>query len=257
MLTIASDFSLELDRVGGFLDLVVRSYGVAKADANGISSRKKFITQAKALRKTITMHPDLSVVAYAGAFLHVCAEYELTIRRLIERYVERAATKCTQYQHLPPAMRDWYPTGCANLLLALKKDKYGHLTSSGIVNSLASTTRNTAYTLVGDAFSQSDWNYRPAIIDDLFSKRLGITKIWQKLSRNAVLQSALRTTNPSTVEQIARSRLENHLQRRNDTIHRGKSYYSPAESEVRDCVSFLKLLTSSLAQIMEQQWNAL
>jgi len=257
MRSIASEFSKEMDRVEAFLDAMITSYAVAKEDPKGIASRKRFVINARKLRKTIEGCSDLNVVAFAGAYLHVCAEYELTLRRLIETYIESATLKCSQYHHLPKIMRDWYPVGCAELIRNIKQDKFKNLTIPNIVSSLASTTKNSKYNLIGEAFSDNQYNFNPILIDDVFSKRLGIIKIWQKLGREAGFQTAMRTKNPATVEQAAKGKLSTFLQRRNDTIHRGKSYYTPSESEVRNSIRFLKSFIENLAAVMEKQCSAL
>jgi hypothetical protein len=257
MRAVAFAFSREMDRVGAFLDAIEASYAVAKEDPTGVLSNRKFVVKARKLRKTIQGCSDLNVVAFAGAYLHVCAEYELTLRCLIERYIEAATVKCAQYHHLPETMREWYPAGCAEIIRNIKQDKFKHLTVTAIVASLASTTRNSSYNLIGDAFSDNQWNFGPSTIDGILDRRLGIPKIWQKLARETELQTAVRTKNLATVEQLAKARLSNLLQRRNDTIHRGKSYYTPSESEVRDCIQFLKPLVMSLAEVLEKQFLAL
>jgi hypothetical protein len=111
--------------------------------------------------------------------------------------------------------------------------------------------------LIGDAFSDNSKNFWPETIDEMFRTRIGIDKVWQKLSRENALQVALGTTVPATVEQIARRRLSELLDRRNDIIHRGKTYYAPSETEVRECALFFKALVMNLSEIMENQCAAL
>lgn len=256
MRDVALEFNKEMGRVEAFLDAMVAAYSVAKEDPSGITSRKKFIANARKLRKTLRKDANLNIVAFAGAYLHVCAEYELTLRRLIERYMETAAMRCARYHHLPQQMRSWYPIGCAAIIQNIGHDRFKHLTVDVIVHSLANTTKNVC-NLVGDAFSDCDCNFWPETIEKILCKRLGILKVWQKLAREEALQAALGITNPETVEQVSRVQLSTLLHRRNDTIHRGKSYYTPSESEVRDCIHFLKPLVSSLADVMHRQCEAL
>ena len=87
--------------------------------------------------------------------------------------------------------------------------------------------------------------------------RLGIEKIWQKLSREIDFQNALGAHNAAGTEQRARLKLEEMLRRRNDVVHRGKTYYTPSESEVRDCIAFLKALIKNIAEVMEKQIEAI
>jgi hypothetical protein len=111
--------------------------------------------------------------------------------------------------------------------------------------------------LIGDAFSDNSVNFWPETIDEMFRTRIGIEKIWQKLSRENGLQTALGTTVPATAEQVARRKLSALLHRRNDIIHRGKTYYAPSETEVRECALFFKALVANLSEIMEKHCAAL
>jgi len=257
MRSIAGLFGKEMDRVVAFLETISIAYQLAKENPTGITSKKKFIENARRLRKVINSCTDMNVVAYDGAYLHACAEYELTVRYLIERYVDRAASKCQDYLHLPKEMREWYPVGCSSVVLNITQDKFRHLTVSTLVSSLASTTKRKKYSLIGDAFSDNSVNIWPETIDEMFRTRIGIEKIWQKLSRENGLQTALGTTVPATAEQVARRKLSALLHRRNDIIHRGKTYYAPSETEVRECALFFKALVANLSEIMEKHCAAL
>src|SRR6266852_1986891 len=104
--------------------------------------------------------------------------------------------------------------------------------------------------MLGEAFSDNERNFWPYEIESDF-KRIGIEKIWQKLSRESNMQDAFGTSKEIATEQHAKSKLDELLQRRNDIIHRGKTYYTPSESEVRDCATFFKLLITNLAEVME------
>jgi pyrroloquinoline quinone (PQQ) biosynthesis protein C len=117
--------------------------------------------------------------------------------------------------------------------------------------------KNRSSTLLGEAFSDNERNFWPDDIENCFKERLGIEKIWKKLSRESQLQSALGTSNESMAEQLARKRLNELLERRNDIIHRGRSYYTASQSEVRQYVTFAKNLVEVLAEVMEKQLTAI
>ncbi len=252
MLTIAQAFSKRCDGIIAYLDIVTATIAVAKADNKSIKSRTSFIASSRKLKDVVLQNQDFSLTAFDGSYLTLCAEYEMTVRKLIEKLVLDAASTCTDYHHLPKSMREWYPDGCSNLILGIKQDKFAHLTKDQLVQSLASCLRTKNYVLIGEVFSDNQNNFWPDTVDDTFSKRIGLTKIWQKLSRDKSLQTLIGTTELSTVERQLRDRLAKIMQRRNDIIHRGRSYFTPSDTEVRDAACYLKVLVSSLGLHMKK-----
>lgn len=104
---------------------------------------------------------------------------------------------------------------------------------------------------MGDTHSVANpRNFWPKDIEDFFSYRIGIPKIWQKLSRENQFQGDVGASNEAVAEQKGRQQLQNILQRRNDIIHRGFSYYTPSESEVRNGSNFLKTFITNVTAIM-------
>jgi hypothetical protein len=257
MQQIAQDFSKRAQDIVAFLDIISTSITVAKADHKNIRSRSSFVSSSKRLKAKIIQSPYFSLTAYDGSFLTVCAEYEMTIRKLIEKFVLDAAQKCNEYHHLPKEMRDWYPDGCSNLILNIAQDKNAHLTKDMILQSLASCQKIMGYSLLGEAFSDSSRNFWPAVVEDMLSKRMGLSKVWQKISRQTTIQSFIGTDNLSTVERQSKDRLENIMRRRNDIIHRGRSYYTPSDSEVRDAANFLTVLINCLANVIKLHFDSL
>jgi hypothetical protein len=143
--------------------------------------------------------------------------------------------------------------------LDIGQDKLKHLSVDSIVQGLAVCTRTASpsgFTLIEDAFSSNERNFRPEEVEKHLSY-LGIDKVWQKLARENTMQTALGSANQSVVEQRARQTLTTAMQRRNDIVHRGKSYYTPSQSEVGDCTVFLSTLVVSLAEIMYKRLNTL
>jgi len=251
MLAIAQDFGGRCDGIVSFLDIVAATVKVAKFDHKKVKSRASFVSSSRRLKTIVLQNQNFSLTAYDGAFLTLCAEYEMSIRKLIDKFVLDASIKCTEYHHLPQAMRQWYPDGCSNLILSIAQDKFAHLTKEQIVRSLASCLKTKNYGLIGEAFSDNQRNFRPEVLEETLSIRIGLSKIWQKLSRDAALQAMVGTTEPSTVERQLRDKLSKIMQRRNDIIHRGRSYFTPSATEVRDSAHFLKALALGLALIME------
>lgn len=252
MLTIVQAFSKRCDGIIAYLDIVSAIIAVAKADHKSVKSHASFVMSSRRLKNVVLKNQDFSLTAFDGSYLTLCAEYEMTVRKLIEKLVLDATSTCAEYHHLPKEMRDWYPDGCSNLILGIKQDKFSHLTKEQIVISLASSLKTKNYGLIGEVFSDNQRNFWPETVDETLSRRLGLTKIWQKLSRDRNLQTMIGTTELSTMERQLRDRLAKIMQRRNDIIHRGRSYFTPSDTEVRDAACFLKALVSSLGSHMQQ-----
>ncbi len=252
MLTIVKDFSKRCEGIIAYLDIVSVTISVAKADHRAIKSRTSFATSSRKLKNIVQKNQDFALTAFDGAYLTLCAEYEMTVRKLIEKLVADATTTCTEYHHLPKEMRGWYPDGCSNLILGINQDKFSHLTKDQVVRSLASCLKIKSYVLIGEVFSDNQRNFWPDTVDETLSRRIGLTKIWQKLSRDMNLQTLIGTTDLSTVERQLRNRLTTIMQRRNDIIHRGRSYFTPSETEVRNAACFMKELVSSLGSHMQK-----
>lgn len=252
---IANRFSDQMDKVCGLIDLITAAVKLTTISQKTLHSKHDFVIAATSLARSVQKIGNVTTAAYDGAYLTVCAKYELVICNLIETYVQRTVDKCHDYNHLPRNMREWYPEGCARIILNIKQDKLKHLTKDTIVNSLASCikpSKKTGYIIIGEAFSDNERNFWPSEVEGFF-KRIGIEKIWQKLSHEPSLQSALGTINDMGTEQRSRLKLEEILQRRNDIIHRGKTYYTPSETEARECAVFFKYLITNIAEVMEKQ----
>jgi len=218
MREIANRFSDQMDRICHYIDFIIAAIKLTKVPREGLRFGHGFVVAASSFTDAVQKIGNFTIAAYDGAYLTACAEYELGIREFIETYTARVADKCHDYHHLPKDMREWYPEGCARLILSIEQDKYRHLTKDTVIGSLASCVRpskSKRYTLLGEAFSYNERNFSPPVVDECF-KRLGIDKIWQKLSREVCMQHELGTRNHMTTEQRAKSKLSELIQRRND-----------------------------------------
>jgi hypothetical protein len=74
------------------------------------------------------------------------------------------------------------------------------LTKEQVIKSLASCLKIKNHHLIGEVFSDNQRNFWPDTVEETLSKRLGLNKIWQKLSRDANLQTLIGTTELSTME---------------------------------------------------------
>jgi hypothetical protein len=127
MRDIANRFSEQMDIIYSYIDLIAITIKIAGVSQKGLRSRHDFVIAAIEIAKSIKKTGNFTIAAYEGAFLTVCSEYELVIRSLIEEYIQRAVGQCSDYHHLPRNIREWYPEGCAQILLKMKHEKFSHL----------------------------------------------------------------------------------------------------------------------------------
>jgi len=192
-------------------------------------------------------------IAFDGIYLAICARFELTVRELMERFVESLVAGVPAHKHLPEAVREWHAKGCASLILHLGEERFKHLTVDALIGNLAScldASKTGVYKLTPEAYSYNERNFRASEIDNVLTERLGLKKIWQKLARRPKLISWSGASHPDTVENLARRTLDTCIGRRNAIIHRGRSYYTPGPSEVIECARYLAILIECTGEVM-------
>jgi hypothetical protein len=217
--------------------------------------------EAQNLRTSVqAAHPAFIHVVFEGLYLSACASYELTIRQLIERYVEEVSEKLKDFSKFPKPMREWYLVGISDIVTQLHREKFQHLTQAHIYSSIAACAKPawpTPPQLITDAFSNNDRNLRADVISEFFARRLAIDKVWQKLARDATFQSYIGSNHPDTAEKLAKEQLNQHMTRRNNIIHRGRNFYAPSESDIISATEYFAALVSALTAMLVAQCAAL
>lgn len=234
------------------VELIGSVRDLAKVDMNKFKSKHAVANSVRALHRN-ALEFGSAPIAYDGVYLAICGRFELTVRELIERFVELVTSELTSHQHLPAAIREWHPKGCADIILRIGEERFRHMTVLNIVGNLASCLRPSAakrYKLTPEAYSYNDRNFRASEIDKLLSERLGLSKIWQKLARHEKLVDWSGANHPDTVENLCRSTLDGCMERRNAIVHRGRGYYTPGSSEVIECAKFLAALVDGIEDSM-------
>lgn len=185
-----------------------------------------------------------------------CAEFELAVRSLVEKFVSDISLRKPRFVDLPHDMKSWHPNGCAKIIEELSaknpSDKFAHLTIDRLVDDLFSclpASGRPVYSLRPEAFSDNERNFRDQMLSEVVG-RIGLKGLWTKLSQQPQLQAYHGTTNAGDVDRLARGKLKKLMNDRNNIIHRGRTTYSPSESDVRDCVKFFDALVTSLAHVM-------
>ncbi len=259
MKNVSSQFAKDMLQAELSIDIVTAIFRLAKYETKTFRSKHPIALEAISIHEKVRQL-GTTLEAYDGAFLSICAQYEFATRTLIERFISQLDTEIPLYSNLPETIRDWYPEGCANIILNVNQDKFQNITHSSILVSLASCINcslKRPYHLIPEAFSYHDKNLSADIIQQIFQKRLGIKSVWQKLGRQKALSDHLHTPNNPTTEQVARQRLNGAIQQRNNIIHRGKAFYHPGESEIQETARFFRVLIGSLAEVMVKNLAAM
>jgi hypothetical protein len=253
MQNIATQFTQSMQQAEDYIDLASSAFDLAKHDYKNLRSKHPIAVNAidvcKKARKL-----GSTVEVYDGSYLSICAQYEQTVRKLVEVFTNELNAKIPIYSNLPEKIRQWYPKGCSMILLN-GREKYQYINQDAIMGSLASCVKcslKKPYSLIPEAFSDHDHNLRDGVIEVIFGERLGLQKVWQKLSHEVILSTYLGSTNPLTTEQLARSKLNGAMLQRNNIIHRGQGFHHPGESELSDTARYFNVLISSLANVLDK-----
>src|SRR6185437_423970 len=78
------------------------------------------------------------VVPYEGAYLYVCAEYELAVRQLLEDFGSQAPRKVRRYENLPEKLRARHLACSAQILNDIGPERFTWLSPEDIVAKLHS-----------------------------------------------------------------------------------------------------------------------
>jgi hypothetical protein len=249
MLTIAKNFAAEMAQIVAFVDLSSATFALARADLKRFRSKHALGIAAVDLHARARAASSGLPLACEGAFLTACAQFELAVRGVIEETANRAAAKKANFRSLPIVMQEEHVDGCARILQKWKLDKYKHLPPNVVINSLTTCySKGVRYSLVVEAFSSNDANFRPETITK-HMKKLGLNKLWEKLSRETCLQIYFGGVSVKDTSRFSAETLKSLMEKRNTIIHRGKSFASPSSKEVEDGAKFFSVLIEALANV--------
>src|ERR1035437_1388004 len=252
MQSLSARFAGEMTQAANLVQLILSIRDLTKLDLTHFRSRHPVAATTRCLHRDGLAFSS-TPIAYDGIYLAICGRFELTVRELMERFVESLMADVPAHKHLPEAIREWHAKGCASLILHLGEERFKHLTVNALIGNLAScldSSKSGAYKLTPEAYSYNERNFRANEIDNVLTERLGLKKIWQKLARRPKLVSWSGASHPDTETSLGRRTLDTCISRRNAIIHRGRSYYTPGPSEVIECAKFFAILIECAAEVM-------
>ena len=252
MNSIAASYAVQMSRIAAWVDLINRVVNLGTEDINRLRSTVPVAVRARDVHQGITgLGSTATIIAYEGAFLTACAEFELTVREMVEKFVDQARTTKATFSDLPVAMQKRQHKGCAKIITYLDQERFNHLTIDQVIADLYSChpTSPAAYKLLPEAFSENERNFNWSMTKEVM-ERLGISDFGDRIGNEGGLATLLSTTVGQNTMSRASGRLNEMMRRRNQIVHRGRSAYSPSESDVRECASFFATFAQSLANVL-------
>jgi hypothetical protein len=252
MKSISLRFRTEMEQATRLIELIGSVRELAKQDITAFKSKHPIAKSVRSVHIAALAFAS-TPIAYDGAYLAICGRFELTVRELVEKFVELVTRDLPTHSHLPAAIRDWHAKGSADIILRIHEEQFKHLTIVNLIGNLASCLHPSAsspYKLTPEAYSFNNRNFRATEVDSLLSERLGLTKVWQKLARHQRMIDWSGANHTDTIENLCRSTLNNCMERRNAIVHRGRSYYTPGATEVIQCATFLSALVDAIEETM-------
>ena len=246
--------------LGHWLDVVEGVNGIAlcKIDA---TDRRRVVARARRVQTSAKkLGTSLSVVPFEGAFLYVCAEYELSVRTLVEDFGSSVSKRVKRYSDLPEKLRNRNVRYSATILNELDRDMFSSLGEYDVVAKLFKcldpSTPDHSFELCEEAVSYSMRNFKWDIVKDLFGD-LGIKDLMSKVSVDKKLQAALGVTTPGLVSSTLPLQLNQIMLQRNRIVHRSKSVAAPTAADVRSAGKLLSCLLLSLNGVLVAHFKAL
>jgi hypothetical protein len=252
MNTITAAFRRRMAEVATWVDLVGLLTDLAREDIRRLRSSVPAADRARAVHRSVGALGNVTtIVAYEGAYLTACAEFELAVRAVVEKFVDQVNSRIPTFTSLPAKIQGHQYRGCARVIMNIGEDKFSHLTAEQVAACMHSCGAGLAagYRLLPEAFSENRNNFDWKMMGEVMG-RLGVPHFSAAMGNDVALSALLGTTVGGPTENVAAMRLNNAMKRRNQVIHRGRSTYNPSESDGKQCAEFFVALVDALASIL-------
>lgn len=260
MNVVASTFSGRMSKVAEWIDLVDILFALGTDDIRRLRSRVSAANRTRDLHRAATgLGTTLTVVAYEGAFLTVCAEFELAIREMIEVFIDRACAAKPTFGALPSAMQKRQHAGCAKIITHIDRPNFNHLTVDQVVDCLYSchpTSSLPRYRLLPEAFSENERNFSWSMLKEVMD-RLGVANFLDRIGIHTGMAAHFGAQVGPRTANLVVSRLDEMMRRRNNIVHRGRTTHSPSATDVKECAAFLAALVISVSDVLSAHLVAL
>jgi hypothetical protein len=197
--------------------------------------------------------PEIAIGMNRGC-LDSLADFEHFVRVLFEATCDAYAAKCSKFQQLPERMRASLVAQTADVLARPAKYGFDEVRVQAIVHNLSANMKADGQigAVNSDCLSITDQNMQPGVLTDLY-KRIGITTLWQDLSKQARMKMHFELEKDAEVERSAKAALENLMSERNSIAHPTNSPSFPDVSGVKNHIAFLRVLAEVLTEVSRMQ----
>lgn len=249
MRDVAESFLRQLDGAEHALDLLdsLRDFGGSRATLS--LGRYRSGRKAAAVQEELRAERDWEIIFLDGCVLYLAAQFEANIRDQAEALAARIAGAARRYDELPASIRTHNMELVGELLIG--RHRTNQVEPPGVIQQLATClARGRPVRLYLAGFSWHDRNLSGEQLAEIF-RRLDVKDLWRGVGSDHALASYLGASLPEAVTQLARNKLDQFVQVRNQIAHRGPNYETAGSTEVRDYVQFLRRLATALAAVLE------
>jgi hypothetical protein len=188
---------------------------------------------------------------FGPLLVRLLAALERYTRSLIEEALVAHARRAVTYDQLAPQIRT-RNTALTGTLLASIESPRDHLKLhfDSLINNLASCQPgSTAYHLNVQAFGAAVAGMGAATLEKALAN-VGVRDWWDKLGADSALARVLGTKGSRATGKVARDRLEELWRWRNHLAHGGDEEVALSESQLRECVAFVRTLAAALDSVV-------
>src|ERR1700726_4912210 len=162
---------------------------------------------------------DWQIYDHCAAFTRIYAAYEQFVNDLVSNYVALLPQLYESYDDLPEGVSINHRIGLGQILIKIgSRKQYKRLEESAVIRALASgLAGSSGYSLVPEAFTAGQRNYKFDVLVELFSQ-LGIENFGQRIVRHPEVINFMRTTRGES--DTVQGELGKLVDYRNEAAHR-------------------------------------
>ncbi len=206
--------------------------------------------RATGIRARLRLYRDWETISLDGCVLSIAAEFELTVRDLAEWLVGGMCSKVPTYNDLPDKVKQGNVRQVGELLRSVGRPRVAHINYVNVVNDLVrSATVGTPVVVFGEGFAMHDQNLRAEQLSEMFG-RARVKDLWPQLGANKWLREYFGGVR--TAEVPAKGKLDEFMEYRNQTAHRGASYHTLGATVVLDFILFFRCLIGALEGVLDE-----
>jgi len=246
---ILQTFLGHLDDIEANVKLVGQLRALGAATAPPSSVRGRLGKAANDVRGTVLSQRTWETIALDGSLLFLAAQYEVTVRDLIQEMMRRKCQTIVVYTDLPEELRTENTRLVGELLRTGSRDPT--VDQIQVVEEfLRCNKRGKPVAVYYQGFSHHEHNLAPDELKRLMN-RAGVNEFWPRVCRDPTLQTELNCGGVDAAVAAARSVLLQFILDRNAISHRGPSYQTIGASVLIEYIRFFRHFMPALVRALE------